>query len=178
MVEAQTAAQGSETSATTPSPARPWPLIIASVALGMSLLGLAVSIVQTHLARQDAQEARRASSYVAESLARKVFLDTSFSSVTVSNIGTRPIRDVTLYRTDDRGVPVAVYEFEPSIPGCWSYRWEGPVRVHLAISFRVVDEGLWLLTDLNGLRRLDSDPITTREPKQWNLASSPIRLCA
>jgi hypothetical protein len=153
-------------------------LIVAFVALGLSLVGLAVSIVQTHLARQDAHEARRTSAYVVESLARKVFLDDDFESVTLSNLGSRPIRDVTLYRTDDRGVPVAVYEFEHSMPGCWSYRWEGPVRVHLAITFRVVDEGLWLLTDLNGLRRLDSEPIASQEPRSWNLASSPIRLCA
>jgi hypothetical protein len=178
VVRAQTTAQGSETSATTPAPRRPWPLIIAFVALGMSLVGLAVSIVQTHLARQDAQEARKTSTYVVESLARKVFLEDDFDSVTLSNLGTRSIRDVTLYETDDRGVPVSVYEFEHSMPGCWSYRWEGPVRVHLAVTFRVVDEGLWLLSDLNGLRRLDSEPIANREPKSWNLASSPIRLCA
>jgi len=153
-------------------------LLIAFLALGMSLVGLAVSIVQTHLARQDAQEARKTSKVVVESLARKVFLDDSFDSVTVSNIGTQPIRDVTLYRTDDRGVPVEVYEFERSVPGCWSYRWEGTVRVHLAVTFRVVDEGLWLLSELNGLRRLDSDPIATRKPQSWNLASAPIRLCA
>jgi hypothetical protein len=175
---AQTTAQGSDTSATTPRSARPWPLIIAFVALGMSLVGIAVSVVQTHLARQDAQEARKTSKYVVESLARKVFLDDDFSSVTVSNIGTQAIRDVTLYRTDERGVPVEVYEFERAVPGCWSYRWEGPVRVHLAVTFRVVDEGLWLLSDLNGLRRLDSEPIATQAARSWNLASSPIRLCA
>jgi hypothetical protein len=153
-------------------------MIVAFVALGMSLVGLGVSIVQTHLARQDAQEARKTSTYVVESLARKVFLETDFDSATVSNIGTQPIRDVTLYRTDERGVPVAAYEFERSVPGCWSYRWEGQVREHLAITFRVVDEGLWLLSDLTGLRRLDSDPIASREPRSWNLASSPIHLCA
>jgi hypothetical protein len=153
-------------------------MVIAFIALGMSLVGLAVSVVQTHLARQDAQEARKTSKYVVESLARKVFLDDDFTSVTVSNIGTQPIRDVTLYRTDDRGVPVEAYEFERNVPGCWSYRWDGQIREHLAISFRVVDEGLWLLSDLNGLRRLDSEPIATRSPRSWNLASSPIRLCA
>jgi hypothetical protein len=177
VVTAQRTAQGSETSATTPTPARPWPLIIAFVALGISLVGLAVSVVQTHLARDDAEQARKTSTYVVESLARKVFLEDDFGSVTVSNIGTQPIRDVTLYRTDERGVPVAVYEFERSVPGCWSYRWEGSVREHLAVSFRVVDEGLWLLSDLTGLRRLDSDPIAGHEPRSWNLASSPIHLC-
>jgi hypothetical protein len=177
VVLAQTREQGSETSATTPVPARPWPLIIALVALGISLVGLAISVVQTHLARDDAQEARKTSTYVVESLARKVFLDADFDSVTVSNVGTQPIRDVTLYRTDDRGVPVAAYEFERAVPGCYSYRWEGPVREHLAVTFRVVDEGLWMLSDQTGLHRLDSDPIASQTPRSWNLASLPIKLC-
>src|SRR3954471_13345588 len=123
-MRAQTTAQGSDTSATTPTSARPWPLIIACLAVGISLMGFAISIVQTHLARQDAQEARKTSTYVVESLARKVFLETDFDSVTVSNISTQPIRDVTVYRTDEAGRPVAIYEFERSVPGCWSYRWE------------------------------------------------------
>jgi hypothetical protein len=152
--------------------------MIATAALLVACVGLAVSVVQTHLARQDAQEARKTSTYVVESLARKVFLETDFDSVTVSNISTQPIRDLTVYRTDDQGRPEAVYEFERTVPGCWSYRWEGQVRDHLAVTFRVVDEGLWLLSDLTGLRRLDSEPIATRDPRSWNLASSPIRLCA
>ena len=156
----------------------PTALAVAVVALVVSTIGLTISIVQTNIARQDARAAQRASSTVVEGLARKVFLDTDFGSVTVSNIGTLPIRDVTIYRTDDHGRPQAVYEFEQSVPGCASFRWEGPVSFHVAVGFRVVDEGLWLLSDLTGLQRERSVPVVAQSPRQWNLQVSPIKLCS
>lgn len=156
----------------------PTALAVAIVALVVSALALSIAIVQTNIAREDARAARSASSTVVEGLARKVFLETDFGSVTVSNIGTLPIHDVTIYRTDSRGNPEAVYEFEQSVPGCSSFRWEGQVNVHVAVGFRVVDEGLWLLSDLTGLHRRDSVPIAVQSPRSWNLEVSPIKLCS
>jgi hypothetical protein len=156
----------------------PTAFTIAIVALVISTLGLLVAIVQTNIAREDARAARRTSTTVVEGLARKVFLDVEFESVTVSNIGTLPIHDVTLYRTDNLGKPVATYEFERSLPGCSSFRWDGDVRDHLAVSFRVVNEGLWLLSDLTGLHRLDSVPIASQSPQSWSLTTSAITLCS
>jgi hypothetical protein len=151
---------------------------IAIVALVLSTLGLLVSIVQTNIARDDARAARDTSTKMVEGLARKVFLDAGFDSVTVSNVGTLPVHDVTLYRTDERGKPVAVYEFERSLPGCSAFRWDGPVRDHLAVGFRVVNEGLWLLSDLTGLHREGSVPIAVQQPRSWSLGTSSIALCS
>jgi hypothetical protein len=151
---------------------------VAIVALVLSTLGLLVSIVQTNIAREDAKAARETSTKMVEGLARKVFIDAGFDAVTVSNIGTLPIHDVTLYRTDDRGKPTAVYEFEGSMPGCSSFRWEGPVREHLAVGFRVTGEGLWLLSDLSGLHRENSVPIAAQTPQSWSLTTQSITLCS
>ncbi|WP_027860034.1 hypothetical protein [Marmoricola sp. URHB0036] len=157
----------------------PTAFTIAIVALVLSTLGLLVSIVQTNIAREDAKAARDTSTKMVEGLARKVFLDAGFDAVTVSNIGTLPIHDVTLYRTDARGKPTAVYEFERSLPGCSALRWDGPVREHLAVGFRVVNEGLWLLSDLTGLHRESSVPISVvQSPQQWSLTTSSIVLCS
>lgn len=157
---------------------RPTAQTIAVVALVVATTALMVSIIQTNLAREDAREARRTSSTLVEGLARKVFLDTDFDSVTVSNIGTLPIHDVTLYRADDQGLPQAVYEFEASVPGCSSFRWEGSVKTPMAVGFRVVDEGLWLLSNAGGLTPLESVPPVETSPRSWNLQVSPIRLCS
>jgi len=156
----------------------PTALTVAVTALVISSLGLMVAIVQTNLAREDARVARDASTSIVKGLARKVFIDADFDSVTVSNIGTLPIHDVTLYRVDDGGEPVAVYEFERSIPGCSSFRWEGEVHVPLAVGFRVVDEGLWLLSGRDGLQQQRTVPVAAQSPRSWNLQISPIRLCS
>lgn len=156
----------------------PTAFAIAIVALVLSTLGLLVAIVQTNIAREDARAARRTSTTLVEGLARKVFIDTNFDYVTVSNIGTLPIHDVTIYRTDARGRPTVSYEFERSLPGCSAFRWDGEVRDHLAVGFRVVNEGLWLLSDVNGLRRQRSVPVVAQSERLWSLTTSAITLCS
>jgi hypothetical protein len=156
----------------------PTAFAIAIVALVLSTLGLLVSIVQTNIAREDARAARRTSTTLVEGLARKVFIDTNFDFVTVSNIGTLPIHDVTIYGTDDHGKPTAAYEFERSLPGCSAFRWEGQVREHLAVGFRVVNEGLWLLSDVTGLHRQRSVPVVAQTERLWSLTTSAITLCS
>ena len=154
MASEGTTEQGSDLSAeTTPASERPWSLILAWVALGISLLALAVSIAQTTIAREDASAARNSSARLVEGLARKVFVDADFDSVTVSNVGTLPIRDVTVYRADDHGKPLAAYAFERSVPGCVAFRWEGEIRVNVTIGFQDADGRNWLLADDTGLRR-------------------------
>jgi hypothetical protein len=153
-------------------------LVVSVVALVVSLVAVGVAIVQTNLARDDAREARRTSTRIAEPLARKIFLDFDFDSVTVSNIGILPIHDVTLYRTDDRGKPVAVYEFESAIPGCTSYRWDGQVNSHLAVGFRLINDGLWLLSDVTGLHEQRTMPVARPQHQDWNMSINPIRLCS
>ena len=156
----------------------PTAFTIAILALVISTLGLLVSVVQTNIARDDARAARKATTNVVEGLARKVFIDAGFDSVTVSNIGTLPVHDVTLYGTDQQGKPVAIYEFERSLPGCSSFRWEGQVRERVAVGFRVVNEDLWLLSDAAGLRRQRSVPLAAESPRSWSLTTSSIALCS
>lgn len=178
MLDARTTAQGSELSGTTPARARPWPLILAVSALCISLVALAISIEQTSIARQDASAARSATDRLSEGLARKVFLDVDFESVTVSNVGTLPVRDVTVYRADDHGHPVAELAFQASLPGCEALRWTGDVRAYIAVSFRDADGRGWLVSSQAGLQRQQVTTYTPREPRNWDLAITPIHLCS
>jgi hypothetical protein len=178
VASAETPPQGSGDPKSTPEKPRPWPLIAALAALGISVAALAVAIAQTTIAREDASAARHTSTRIVEALARKVFVDADFESITISNVGTLPVRDVTVYKADDRGKPVVAYAYETSLPGCVAFRWEADVKFHVAVGFEDADGRHWLLSDLTGLRRETAVTFVPRDLRPWNLAVNPIRLCS
>ncbi len=178
MASAEPPAQGSDAPEPTPGKQRPWPLIIACAALVFSLLALAVSIAQTTIARHDASAARSTSTRLVEALAHKVFVDADYDSVTVSNVGTLPVREVTVYRADSRGKPLLAYASERSLPGCTAFRWEGEIRVNVTVGFQDAEGRSWLLSDITGLRRQQAETFIPRDLRSWSLAVTPIRLCS